>query len=252
MPKKRFVFVSYARQDANLVLPVVEAVSNEYRRRTLRVELWIDVKDLLPGVRWEPAIRKALVESVGLLIFVSPAAMRSDWTSKEIAAAAEHLDRLIIPVILEFPPHLPPALAKRQWIDLSGGRKKSDLRRAAKEIADATAAHLKVKASPPPVTPAKVSALAATIAQETRGVRRAEPGKKESPNSAFLVHVHNLVALSEMEVYLTDIGVETFVLVLFNLCCRSSLRRRQTLNLPLSFFPQMTSVRPEFNTTLTA
>jgi predicted nucleotide-binding protein len=209
---KRYLFVSYARQDAGVVLPIVEAVRHEYRLRALDVDVWIDVEGLLPGQSWDAEITRVLRDSIGLLVFVSPAAMESDWVRGEITAAAVHHNRLIIPVILRHVPNLPLALSKWQWLDLSDRHKKSDLQRAAREIANATEAHLSAKRTTPPVAEEDAPTIAASIAQEARSVRQPDTGKEQPPDSVFLVHGHDNAALSEMEAYLTDLGVKSFIL----------------------------------------
>jgi predicted nucleotide-binding protein len=195
-----------------MVLPLVEAVRQEYRDRALDVDVWVDMENLAPGQRWDAEITNVLRNSVGLLVFVSPAAMQSGWVRGEIAAAAEHLDRLIIPVILRQVPNLPFALSSRQWLDLSEGATKQALSKAAAQIADATQAHLGTVGSLSPITAAEAPAVAADIAQAVRSPRRPAPATEAAPESAFLVHGHDKLALSEMEEFLTTVGVRTFIL----------------------------------------
>src|SRR5438874_10789426 len=102
----RHLFVSYARADAPLVLPLVSAVRQEYKRRALDVDVWVDLDNLTPGQRWDAEITRVLRDSIGLLVFVSPASMQSDWVKREITAAADVMGRLIIPVILRHVPDL--------------------------------------------------------------------------------------------------------------------------------------------------
>jgi len=212
---KRFIFVSYSSSDADVVLPIVEALGEEYKRLEMGVDVWMDRKDLLPGQRWDLEISRALQDSVGMLFFVSPAAMKSGWVSQEIAAAAEHQDRLIIPIILSHVPNLPPALAQRQWVDLSKRRSKADVRQAARDIARVTEAHLRGGGSgraAPPISAAHAPAVAADLAQEARGALRAKPEAAGPPDSAFVVHGHDDAALTDVENYLTEIGVKPVVL----------------------------------------
>ena len=210
MPK-RYLFVSYARQDAETVLPIIEAVRQEYQHRALDIEIWVDIEKLVPGQRWDVEITRVLRDSVGLLVFVSPARC-SRRGSAEDPAAVEHLDRLIIPIILEHVPNLPTDLSRRQWLDLSRPRKRSDLQGAAQLIAEATEIHLISEEAPPPVSSSVAPTIAASIAKEARGVKPPDAGKGEPPDSAFLVHGHDSAALAEMEAYLTELGVKTFVL----------------------------------------
>jgi predicted nucleotide-binding protein len=195
-----------------MVLPLVEAVRQEYRDRALNVDVWVDMENLTPGQRWDAEIANVLRHSVGLLVFVSPAAMQSGWVSRELAAAAEHLDRLIIPVILRRVPNLPAVLASRQWLDLSTGATKPALRRAAAQIADATQAHISAVDAVPPIAAGEAPVIAADIAQAVRSPGRPAPAIEAPPESAFLVHGHDKLALSEMEAFLATVGVKTFIL----------------------------------------
>lgn len=209
---KKHLFVSYARQDADQVLPIVKAVREEYRSRALDVDVWIDVSNLSPGERWDVAISRALQESIGLLVFVSPHAMASAWVSREVTAAAEQLDRLIIPVILTKVSNLPLALSTRHWLDLSGRRTESDLRQAAAQIADATETQFRDTHSRPPVPSADAPKIAARMAQEVRSVGESGSEKKRPPDSIFVVHGHDTHALSDLEQYLIDLGVKPVIL----------------------------------------
>lgn len=210
---KRHLFVSYAKRDTKAVVPIVEAVRREYVRRGSDVDVWLDVDNLTPGQRWEGEITRALRESVGLLVFVSPAAMQSEWVSREIRGVAQLHGRLIVPVILQHVPNLPLDLARRQWLDLSGPRDPAALQQAAQRIVDATEAHLRVENAPPPVSPAQARTIATTLAEEARrGLKPTKPDAAEPPHSVFLVHGHDAAALAEVEAYLSGVGVRTFIL----------------------------------------
>jgi len=224
MPK-RYLFASYARRDAETVLPIVEALRLEPELRALDIDVWIDIDKLMPGQNWDAEITRVLRNSVGILVFVSNASMQSTVVSREITAAAEHLDRLIFPIILEHVPNLPPSLSMRQWLDLSSRRSKSDLEGAAHQIAEATVAHLISKEAPPPISSSGATTVAATIAKQARGVKPRKAGKGQLPNSAFLVHGHDSAALSEMETYLTELGVKAFVLYRVGGSAQSLLQR---------------------------
>lgn len=208
----KYLFVSYAREDASLVIPIVEAVRNEFRLRGLNVDVWIDVANLTPGQSWDVEITRALHDSVGLLVFVSPVAMESAWVKNEIVIAAERSGRLIIPVILRHVPNLPMELKSRQWLDLSRSRGKKDIRQAAQKIAGATESHLDAKGAAlhadPTITPKVVS----EIAEGIRAPPRASTQKSRPPQSIFLVHGHDTVAVSEVETFLRERGVEPVIL----------------------------------------
>lgn len=214
--KKRYIFVSYARHDAERVRPIVEALGKEYRARALNVEVWADYTHLRPGEIWSEQIEKALEDSLGMLIFVSPESIKNEWVLKELTIALTDPNRLVIPVILRFTPNILPQLKAIQWLDLSkkDSTTKANIQKAVRLIADATEEKLSPAAAPttPPVTAAAAPAVAATLAEEARGAHKAPEGKPRPPDSVFVVHGHDQTALSEMETYLTDRGVKSVIL----------------------------------------
>jgi predicted nucleotide-binding protein len=209
---KRHLFISYARQDREIVMPIVGAVREEYHRRAIDLDVWVDMDNLIPGQNWAVEITKTLRDSIGLLIFISPAAMKSDWVNREILAVMEHPDRFVIPVILRHVQDLPPSLSRRQWLDLSKYRKERDLIGVAQEIADATVEHLRTVETSPPVSSAEAPIIAATMAQEARAEMQVDVFGGSPPDSVFLVHGHDSATISIVEAYLTGLGVKTFVL----------------------------------------
>jgi predicted nucleotide-binding protein len=187
-------------------------VRREYHLRAIDLEVWIDVDDLTPGENWATEISKALRNSIGLLIFISPAAMKSDWVNREILAAMEHPDRFVIPVILHKVQNLPPTLSNRQWLDLSDQWDKPDLPRIATNIAQATLKHLGTVGANPPVSRTEAPIIAGPMAQQARAEMDVDFVGVSAPNSVFLVHGHDSAALDIVETYITSLGVKTFVL----------------------------------------
>lgn len=206
-----YLFVSYARQDIKGVRPIIEALQQEYQLRGLPIHVWFDVEDLRPGQQWHREIERVLLDCIGLLVFVSNAAMQSSWVRREIEVAADNLDRLIIPVILEHVPNLPLPLATRQWLDLSR-RTSSAIKRAASKIADATEGYVQAAHFHSPVSVEEAPNLAATIAQEVRGASQPARAEAEAPHSVFVVHGHDGTALEQVHAYLRGLGIETVVL----------------------------------------
>ncbi|MGI8958704.1 MAG: toll/interleukin-1 receptor domain-containing protein [Bryobacteraceae bacterium] len=86
------------REDIDRVRPVVDAIKNELEFRALTVDLWMDMRNLVPGEKWDLAIAEALRTSIGFIFFLSPRSLRSRWVEHELTVAAASLDRLIIPV----------------------------------------------------------------------------------------------------------------------------------------------------------
>jgi predicted nucleotide-binding protein len=209
----RYLFVSYAGHDLEAVTPVVEALRREYRARALEVDVWMDVSHLRPGERWEGEITRALLASIGLLVFVSRSVVASAWVRKELEHAAGQRDRLLIPVIIERVPHLPAFLARQPQIDLSGGRTPDAVARAVSRIADITADHLRRSPAPPsPVSPAEAPKIASMVAAKARAAERAAREAKGTPDSVFVVHGHSEGMLRSVERYLATLGVRTVVL----------------------------------------
>jgi predicted nucleotide-binding protein len=212
--EKRYLFISYAREDVDRVRPLVDAVREELSFRALPVDVWMDMANLRPGQQWNVAITEALEASIGFLFFVSPRSLRSDWVRQELEIAAAGSGRLIIPVMLHEPValDLPPSLAQRQWLKFVGRPTKEDTAYAAAQIADATERYLRETPKPrAPVTKAEAPLIAADIAQDVRS--SVEPAKaKALLDAVFVVHGHDTQALTELEQYLGSIGVKPIVL----------------------------------------
>ncbi|MET0396690.1 MAG: TIR domain-containing protein [Longimicrobiaceae bacterium] len=209
---KRFLFVSYARDDFDRIRPLVDAVRLELESRALPVEIWTDVSNLQPGEQWQSAITQALNSSIGFLFFVSPRTLQSEWVRHELSIAAADPNRLIIPVILHKPLDLPRELAMRQWIDFTGRRSRKDIATAAARIADAVASYLQAIPKPPSAVSAeKAPFLAADIAQELRAATEPAPNQTGS-TSVFVVHGHDAQALAKLEDYLASVGIAAVVL----------------------------------------
>lgn len=66
------VFVSYAREDAGLILPLARALLHH------GVDLWVDQLRISPGANWDKSIEEALDRCTKMLLFLSPAAVASE------------------------------------------------------------------------------------------------------------------------------------------------------------------------------
>jgi hypothetical protein len=114
----REVFISYAREDGDLVGQVAAGL----RRRGFRV--WIDVRAIAPGDNWVLKLQ-TILQSVPLaLVFCSPASRSSEWVALETQLLLTRLSSpgapLVLPVILKGgePPFL---LGAVQAINLEDG-----------------------------------------------------------------------------------------------------------------------------------
>jgi predicted nucleotide-binding protein len=210
--KEQYLFVSYAREDRDHILPLVERIRDELRSRALPIELWMDVTSLQPGEQWVNAIHQALQSSIGFLFFASSKSLNSESRLHELSMAAADTSRLIIPVLLHQPLILPTELAHRPSIDLSGHPSAQKIRDAAEKIAKATEKFL--MATPHPraaVSKVEAPRLAAEIAQEFRA--SAEPSRTETePTSVFIVIGHDTESLANLEGYLSAEGIASVVL----------------------------------------
>lgn len=96
-------FISYARED-------IEAARKLYKilERVPSIDPWFDEVNLLPGMKWEPAIRKAIRESEFFLALLSKrSATKRGYVQKERKDALDILDEFpedqifFIPIRLE-------------------------------------------------------------------------------------------------------------------------------------------------------
>jgi predicted nucleotide-binding protein len=210
--EKSHLFVSYSRQDIDRVRPIVGAVKDELEFRALPVDLWMDTSNLVPGEQWDVAITEALRASIGFIFFLSPRSLQSDWVARELTLAAASLDRLIIPVILYWPLEVPPALAERQWLDLSGRPTRKQIKIAATQVAEVVESHLKKTPQPAPVvSKQEAPRLASDLAQEFRAATEPRTSREQS-TSVFVVHGHNADVLSSLEEWLAILGITAVVL----------------------------------------
>ena len=88
------VFVSYARANANDVLPVIEAAKAQGR------SFWIDQKGIGAGQSWAGEIVRAIRTASGVVVMCSKAAFESDHIKREIYLADRYRKKLT-PVFIE-------------------------------------------------------------------------------------------------------------------------------------------------------
>ena len=113
MTAKTEIFVSYSRQDAAIVDPLV---------RLLRVsarEVFRDVDSIPSGVKWRVSLADAIEQCGTFVLFWCIHSFTSTEVEKEYQQALDHGEALIVPVLLDNAP-LPPVLSEYQGIDLRG------------------------------------------------------------------------------------------------------------------------------------
>lgn len=110
------VFVSYARQNGEIVYPLVAEVEAAGR------PVWIDRDEIKAGGNWAGMIVRAIRESDTFCLMCSAEAFQSDHVRREIYIADKY-KRKLLPVRLdsaEMPEDFEYFLIDRQWLDLSG------------------------------------------------------------------------------------------------------------------------------------
>ena len=100
----RTVFISYAREDKDLVLPIVHLL------RAGGATVFVDLESISYGERWMNVIFQQLRVSDRILVFWSLSAARSDWVNREYLFAIDSGLR-VVPVCLDNTP-LPNELSK--------------------------------------------------------------------------------------------------------------------------------------------
>jgi hypothetical protein len=88
------VFISYARANQKLVLPVIEAAQGEGH------EFWLDQKGIGAGGSWAGEIVRAIKGSAWVVVMCSKAAFESDHVKREIYLADRYRKKLA-PVYIE-------------------------------------------------------------------------------------------------------------------------------------------------------
>jgi predicted nucleotide-binding protein len=194
----RRVFISYARGDIEIARSLTQSL------RVLSIDAWLDVDSLVPGERFDRAIRQGLSTSDALVFLVTPSSLASPWVERELTAFAESSHRPLIPVVvapLTFA-DLPERLRNYQALLLSGG---SDVAEVAEKIAAA------VHRLEPDTTDDDADLLAkfaSDLATEARGA----PSLPLDSTSMFLVYGHDREFREEVEEYVRTRGYEPVVL----------------------------------------
>lgn len=90
-----YFFMSYSREDTSKQRRIVR----ELRERGINV--WVDIENLTPGTpTWEREIERAIRNSTGLIVLLSPESNNSEWVRREISFGEQHRKR-IFPVLIE-------------------------------------------------------------------------------------------------------------------------------------------------------
>lgn len=112
---KETLFFSYSRDDSAFVLDLAKNL------RQAGANVWLDQLDITPGVRWDKAIEKALIQSNILLVILSKSSVESDNVLDEVSFALEE-GKTVVPVLLENC-EIPFRLRRLQYADFTQNRK---------------------------------------------------------------------------------------------------------------------------------
>lgn len=99
------LFISYARRDKPLVLPLVSQLGAKY-------DCWVDWEDIPDGTKWEREINKGIAQSDVFLFLLTPNSATSEWCNKELQIA-NNWGKRIIPIAFGEPPTNTPEICRR-------------------------------------------------------------------------------------------------------------------------------------------
>jgi vacuolar-type H+-ATPase subunit E/Vma4 len=110
----RHVFISYSRQDDNVMQSVVAFLQKK------GLKIWLDKKEIPPGSPiWEIEIEKAIKETGAVVVLLSPDSNNSVWVRRELNFAEAHKKR-IYPVLISGNERnaIPISLTSHQRVDI--------------------------------------------------------------------------------------------------------------------------------------
>ncbi|MBT9520267.1 MAG: TIR domain-containing protein [Dechloromonas sp.] len=212
--ERKHLFVSYAQSDSEVVDSFVDLLRRELEMRQVGLDIWMDRRSLKPGEQWDRAIHDAVMNSRGMLVFVSPAAMKSNWVRNELLAAAADNTRLIVPVIIGHVEDMPKVLAERQWLDISSARFDKDaMHSLANRLASDIRQWLQRNQDKAPLQEDEASKFASAAANAARNQTANDDIKEQTPpDSVFVVHGHDHHSLELVCDALTILGIRPVVL----------------------------------------
>jgi hypothetical protein len=111
-------FISYSRVDAE---DIAERLTDELVAGPPPYAVWLDVRDLQPGVDWDTQIRDALRDCSGLLFVVTADSVQDHSATKQEWVWALRYKKPVIPLRFDADAELPLRLESRQSIDFSDG-----------------------------------------------------------------------------------------------------------------------------------
>src|SRR5690348_12319567 len=107
-----YVFVTYARADSAVVIPIIE------RLQSAGVRIWWDQQSIEGGVDYAPEIAVAIQKCAAVLVMASDASLRSREVIQELKLAWQY-KRPYLPLLLQptpIPTQVEYWLVGVQWI----------------------------------------------------------------------------------------------------------------------------------------
>jgi predicted nucleotide-binding protein len=218
------VFISYAREDAPVVMRFAEAFRAE------GVDVRIDVEFLRPGEDWAQTIGQHLAAADALVVIVSPASRTSDYVQTELAAFAGASRRPIFPIIIEGaePSDLAPALARYQALVVDSV---ANIAPAVNLIVERLQG-MEPEAALSDEASVRAEQLADDIAVDRR---RPLPKAPTADRRIFMVHGHDLQLRDEVSEFLNTLGLEPVVLAQADAGARTIVDKFETLAAQAAF-----------------
>ena len=112
------IFISYAREDEVRVKQLSQRLADA------GFQPWLDRERIIPGMKWEPVIKKALKQSDFVLVCLSATSInKRGFLQREIKQALEQAEEKLEHDVYLIPARLddceiPDALSEIQWVDL--------------------------------------------------------------------------------------------------------------------------------------
>jgi predicted nucleotide-binding protein len=212
--KRKHLFVSYAQQDAEIVSQFVAQLRHQLRQRQ-PVDVWMDRQELTPGANWEKSIEEAIRTSVGVLVFLSAASVRSELVSREVEAAADQ-GRLIVPIVLGDVSSVLGDVSSvpRELNYIQTAPTSVQMPQAAVRVAEVIDSWLRQHPqTPPPLVAPEAKKFAEEAAESVRAaISRQTEDDQAPPESVFVVHGHDADTLRDVCDVLSGFGVRPVVL----------------------------------------
>jgi len=111
-PKRHVhLFISYSRDDGQIILPIVQLL------RVTESKVFLDVDSIAPGERWQEQLEVALARADKVCVFWCLHSRTSEWVEREWRFALRE-NKKIIPLLLDSTP-LALELSEYQYIDFT-------------------------------------------------------------------------------------------------------------------------------------